>query len=179
MQVLRKRSRHDEKDDRALSAMPVAIGTTKEAIAMAEVVAVILNTKSGRIWTTTPDTIVYDAIELMAEKGIGALPVLVDGRLVGIISERDYARKIILHGRSSKETHVREIMSAPVTVTPQFTVDECMRLVTHHRTRHLPVLDGEKLAGVVSIGDLVNAIIAAQAHTIDQLHSYITGGYPA
>jgi len=146
---------------------------------MAEIVAVILNTKSGRIWTTTPDTIVYDAIELMAEKAIGALPVVVEGRLVGIISERDYARKIILHGRSSKETQVREIMSAPVTVTPQFTVDECMRLVTHRRTRHLSVLDGEKLVGVVSIGDLVNSIIAAQAHTIDQLHSYITGGYPA
>ena len=146
---------------------------------MAEIVAVILDNKNGRLWSTTPDTIVYDAIELMAEKSIGALPVLSEGKLVGIISERDYARKIILHGRSSKETRVAEIMSSPVTVTPQFTVDECMRLVTHHRTRHLPVLEGDRLVGVISIGDLVNAIIAAQAHTIDQLHTYITGRYPA
>jgi len=146
---------------------------------MAEIVAVILDNKNGRIWSTSPDTIVYDAIELMAEKSIGALPVLSEGKLVGIISERDYARKIILHGRSSKETRVAEIMSSPVTVTPQFTVDECMRLVTHHRTRHLPVLEGDRLVGVISIGDLVNAIIAAQAHTIDQLHTYITGRYPA
>jgi CBS domain-containing protein len=147
---------------------------------MEEIIASILDNKDRRIWSVSPDATVYDAIELMAEKEIGALLVISEGELVGIISERDYARKIILHGRSSRETRVGEIMgSSLVTVTPQHTVDECMRLVTHHRTRHLPVLDGDKLVGVISIGDLVNAIIAAQAHTIDQLHTYITGGYPA
>lgn len=145
---------------------------------MAEIVALILTNKDRRIWSTHPDETVYDAIELMADKAIGALLVVSEGRLVGILSERDYARKIILHGRSSKETRVREIMSSPITVTPEYTIDECMRLVTHHRTRHLPVMDGDRLVGVISIGDLVNAIIAAQAHTIDQLHTYITGGYP-
>jgi CBS domain-containing protein len=149
---------------------------------VAEIIAWILdNKRNHRIWSVSPDATVYDALELMAEKEIGALLVISEGELLGVISERDYARKIILHGRSSKETRVEEIMTRdPITVTPQHTVDECMRLVTHHRIRHLPVLEGDRLVGVISIGDLINAIIAAQAHTIDQLHSYITGGgYPA
>jgi CBS domain-containing protein len=147
---------------------------------MSEKIASILNNKNGRIWSTDPEATVYDAIALMADKAIGALLVLSEGKLVGVISERDYARKIILHGRSSKDTRVREIMtSPPITVTPEHTVDECMRIVTEHRVRHLPVLDEDKLVGVISIGDLVNAIIEAQAHTIHQLHTYITGTYPA
>lgn len=146
---------------------------------MEEIIASLLSNKDRRIWSVSPDATVYDAIELMAEKAIGALLVISEGRLVGIISERDYARKVILHGRSSKDTPVREIMtSSLITVTPEHTVDECMRIVTQHRIRHLPVLDEDRLVGVISIGDLVNAIIAAQAHTIDQLHTYITGRYP-
>jgi CBS domain-containing protein len=147
---------------------------------MAERIVSILNNKGNRIWSVGPEETVYDAIAQMADRGIGALLVVSEGRLVGIISERDYARKIILHGRSSKDTLVREIMtSSLITVTPDYTVDECMRIVTEHRIRHLPVLDGDRLVGLISIGDLVNAIIAAQAHTINQLHTYIAGNYPA
>jgi CBS domain-containing protein len=147
---------------------------------VAEKIVSILNNKDNHIWSVDPQTTVYDAIALMADKAIGALLVISDGKLVGIISERDYARKIILHGRSSKDTLVAEIMtSSLITVTPDHTVDECMRIVTQHRTRHLPVLDQGKLVGVISIGDLVNAIIASQAQTIDHLHTYITGKYPA
>jgi len=147
---------------------------------MTETIASILRNKGREIWSIDPDQTVYDAIALMAEKGIGALLILSEGKMVGVFSERDYARKIILQGRSSKSTRVREIMTGdPVTVTPEHTVDECMRIITHHRVRHLPVMDGDRLLGVISIGDLVNAIIASQAQTIDHLHTYITGGYPA
>jgi CBS domain-containing protein len=147
---------------------------------MDEPITAILRNKGGDIWSVGPDETVYDAIAMMADKGIGALLIIANGQLVGIFSERDYARKIILQGRSSKNTKVREIMTgSPVTVTPDHTVDECMRIITHHRVRHLPVMDGDRLIGVISIGDLVNAIIAAQAQTIDHLRTYITGGYPA
>ena len=146
---------------------------------MTETIGSILKDKGGVIWSVDPETTVYDAISLMAEKSIGALLVTFQGRLVGVMSERDYARKIALLGRSSHDTRVHEIMTtSPVTVTPEHTVDECMRIMTHHRVRHLPVLEEEHLVGIVSIGDLVNAIIADQARTIDHLHSYITGGYP-
>jgi CBS domain-containing protein len=145
-----------------------------------ETVTSILKSKKSGIWSIAPDATVYEAIEMMAEKEIGALLIFSGGKLVGVISERDYARKIILQGRSSKETLVQEIMtSPPVTVTPEHTVDECMRIITYHRIRHLPVLDRGKVVGVISIGDLVNAIISMQAHTIDQLHTYIAGNYPA
>jgi CBS domain-containing protein len=147
---------------------------------MVETIGSILKMKGPQIWSVAPDSTVYDAIALMAEKGIGAVLVIPEGRLVGIVSERDYARKVILQGRSSKDTRVKEIMTTDlVAVTPDNTVDECMRIVTHHRIRHLPVLDRGDLVGIVSIGDLVNAVIADQAHTIDQLHGYIGSTYPA
>ncbi len=148
---------------------------------MAETITWILRNKSGGIWSIAPDATVYDALSMMAEKEVGALLVMSAGKLVGIISERDYARKIILQGRSSRDTTVQEIMTggAMHTVTPEDTIDECMRMMTRHRIRHLPVLDQGKLIGIVSIGDLVNAIISEQARTIDHLHMYIGANYPA
>jgi CBS domain-containing protein len=140
----------------------------------------ILGRKGRNIWSVAPDATVYEAIELMAAKGVGAVLVISEGRLTGIISERDYARKVILQGRSSKDTFVREIMTSDlITVKPEHSAEECMRLVTDHRIRHLAVLDRGELAGIISIGDLVNAIIADQAHVIGQLHTYIGANYPA
>ena len=145
---------------------------------MSETIASVLNNKGARIWSIDPEATILDAIALMAEKAIGALVVVSEGRLVGIISERDYARKVILQGRSSKDTHVREIMtSSVITVSPEKTVDECMRIITNNRVRHLPVMRDGEVIGVISIGDLVRAIIAEQAATIDHLHSYIAGKY--
>jgi len=141
----------------------------------------ILRFKGGRLWSVPPEATVYEAIELMSEKEIGALPVIDnDGRLTGMVSERDYARKVILQGRSSKDTAVREIMSTPVfTVDPENSVEQCMRLMTDHRVRHLPVvMNGDEVIGMVSIGDLVNWIISAHEESIEQLKSYISGAYP-
>jgi CBS domain-containing protein len=139
----------------------------------------VLKHKGGNVWAVPPSASVYDAIAMMGEKQVGALLVIEDAKLVGILSERDYARKIILKGRSSKETPVGEIVTSPMRyVTPQETVDECMRIMTASRVRHLPVVEDDKVVGIVSIGDLVNWIISAQADTIHQLHSYITGKYP-
>ncbi len=146
---------------------------------MVETIGSILGAKGPEIWSVTAQTTVYEAIALMADKGVGALLVMDGDQLVGIVSERDYARKVILQGRSSKETSVGEIMTADlVTVTPEHRVEECMRIMTHARIRHLPVLDGAKLAGIVSIGDLVKAVIAEQQQTIDHLHTYIASQYP-
>ena len=137
----------------------------------------ILQEKGGGLWSVSPETIVFDALQLMAEKNCGALVVLEGERLVGIFSERDYARKIILKGRKSRETTVSEIMSTEVTfVHPGQSVDECMALMTEKRIRHLPVVDQDKLLGVISIGDVVKAVISEREFTIKQLENYITGG---
>jgi CBS domain-containing protein len=138
----------------------------------------ILAGKPAQLWSISPDATVFEAIEIMAEKNIGALPVMAGDKLLGVISERDYTRKVALKGRSSKEAKVREIIAPPVTATPVHSVEECMKLMTTNRVRHLPILDGERLVGLVSIGDLVNWIISAQSVTIHQLESYITGHYP-
>ncbi len=139
----------------------------------------ILAKKGPAIWSVEPEASVYDALALLAEKDVGALVVMSEGTLMGIFSERDYARKVILMGRSSREMQVHEIMTSPViTVSPDSSVEECMRVMTAHRVRHLPVLDGTALAGVISIGDLVSAIISDQAETIQHLSNYITGSYP-
>jgi CBS domain-containing protein len=139
----------------------------------------VLKYKSTTLFSLPPDAFVYDAIELMSQKSIGAILVMTSGRLVGFVSERDYARKVILKGKSSRDTQIREIMSVPViTVTADDTVDECMRIMTGNRIRHLPVMDRDKVIGIVSIGDLVKWIISAQEELIHHLHSYISGGYP-
>ena len=138
----------------------------------------ILAHKSSQLWTISPDATVFEAIQLMAEKNIGALLVMTGPSLLGVVSERDYTRKIALKGKSSKETRVREITAPPVTATPSHSVEDCMKLMTANRVRHVPVMEGERVIGLVSIGDLVNWIINAQSATIHQLESYITGHYP-
>ncbi len=140
----------------------------------------ILRQKGSLVYSITPYHTVYEALEKLAEKDIGALLVMQEGALLGILSERDYARKVFLIGRSSKETLVHEVMSGPpITVGPKTTVDECMQRMTAGRCRHLPVVDDNgQVVGVVSIGDMVNWIMSAQDFTIHQLEDYITGRYP-
>lgn len=136
----------------------------------------LLNEKGRDVWSLTPDTTVYKAIEQMAQKGVGALLVMEGERLVGIVSERDYARKVILQGKTSRETQVREIMSHPVICAgPQLTVEETMALMTDKRVRHLPVVIEERVVGVISIGDVVRSIIEDKEFYIQQLTNYITG----
>ena len=135
----------------------------------------LLNSKGGAVWSLTPDATVYEAIDQMSEKGVGALLVMEGKRLVGIVSERDYARKVILKGKASRETYVWEIMSQPVIcVPPEFTVEQTMALMTEKRVRHLPVVEDKTVVGVISIGDVVRAIIEDKEYYIQQLTSYIT-----
>jgi len=134
----------------------------------------LIGSKSRTLYSVEPEDPVLEAIRLMAEHYIGALLVLKGTELQGIISERDYARKVILHGRSSAETPVWQIMSSPViTISPDQTVQDCMKLMTDRRVRHLPVVEGGQVVGMVSIGDLVKALIEEQQQTIEQLESYI------
>ena len=136
----------------------------------------ILQEKGNRIWSVAPDAMVYDALTLMAEKNLGAVFVMDRAKIAGIFSERDYARKVVLKGKSSRETPVREIMTIDVLfVRPSHSIEECMALMTDKRIRHLPVMDGERIAGVISIGDVVKAIISEHKFVIKQLEDYISG----
>jgi CBS domain-containing protein len=140
-----------------------------------QTIAEILRDKGSEVWSVSPDEVIMDALKIMAEKGVGALLVMDDDKLVGIISERDYARKVALEGRSSRESKVSEIMSHRVLCArPDQTVQECMALMSDKRSRHLPILDHKKIIGIVSIGDLVKSIIADQQFEIENLQYYIT-----
>ncbi|MEO8428100.1 MAG: CBS domain-containing protein [Verrucomicrobiota bacterium] len=144
-----------------------------------DTISAILNQKGVQVWSIPPEMMVFDAIQMMADKNVGALLVMSSDKLLGVISERDYTRKVALKGKSSKQTQVNEILSSSViTASPAHTIEECMRLMTENRVRHLPILDNDKVAGIVSIGDLVNWIISAQSVAIDQLENYISGRYP-
>jgi CBS domain-containing protein len=137
----------------------------------------ILRIKGNDVWSTTPDATVYEALQTMAEKNVGALVVLNANAVVGIMSERDYARKVILHGRSSREIRVREIMTSEVYyVRPDQDIQDCMAQMTEKRVRHLPALENDQLVGIISIGDVVKALIAEHESTIKHLEDYITGG---
>ncbi|MFZ1074721.1 MAG: CBS domain-containing protein [Verrucomicrobiia bacterium] len=143
-------------------------------------ISTLLHHKPAALWSIEPEATVFEAIKLMAEKNIGSLLVMSGGRLAGVFTERDYSRKIALQGKSSKDTRVRQIISSQiVSVTPQHSIEDCMKLMTENRVRHLPVMEGEKVVGLVSIGDLVNWIISAQNATIAQMEQYIAGGVAA
>lgn len=143
---------------------------------MQKTVGHLLDSKGTEVWTIAPNTTVLDALNLLAEKNIGALVVVEDGRVCGIVSERDYARKIRLLHRDSRDTAVREIMTSDVwTITRAQSVTDCMSVMTDHHIRHLPVVENDELIGLISVGDVVKAVIAEQAFLIEQLQQYITG----
>jgi CBS domain-containing protein len=146
---------------------------------LVDTVRLVLKQKGQIVWSVSPEDCVYDAIEIMANKHVGALMVVSEGKLVGVVSERDYARKVILQGKSSKQSLVKEIMTSPaIFLTPEQTVEDGMRVMTDKHIRHLPIVENGEVLGVVSIGDLVKWVISAQQQTISQLHSYITSSYP-
>jgi CBS domain-containing protein len=139
-------------------------------------IGTILHHKGAKVWTIAPGASVFEAIQLLAQKNIGALPVVEGDKLIGIFSERDYTRKVALEGKTSHKTLVREIISTDViSATPHHTIEDCMRLMTDKHIRHLPVLEDGKMVGMISIGDMVNWIISAQSATIDQMESYLAG----
>ena len=139
-------------------------------------VSSVLFYKAAPLWIIAPEATVFEAIRLMAEKNIGALLVMAGGKLAGVFTERDYARKVALHGKNSRETRVREILPQEIiTVNPADSVQDCMKLMTEHRVRHLPVMDGPEVIGIISIGDLVNWIISTQNAHIEQMEQYIAG----
>ena len=159
--------------------MSESAAETKTPMNLVDTVRLVLKQKGQNVWHVSPDGCVYDAIEIMADKHVGALMVMSEGKLVGVVSESDYARKVILQGKSSKQTQVKEIMTSPaIFVTPEQTVEDSMRIMTDKHIRHLPVLEDGIILGVVSIGDLVKWMISAQQQTISQLHNYITSQYP-
>ena len=141
-------------------------------------IAQLLNTKGNQIWSVEPKVTIFEALEIMSEKEIGALLVMEDGKLTGIFSERDYARKVILKGKSSKETPVGELMTKKVFyMDPQKTINDCMAMMTAKRIRHVPVIEDNQVMGIVTIGDVVNQIISEQEVTINHLENYITGSH--
>ena len=143
-------------------------------------ISTLLHHKGSTVWHISPEATVFDAIQLMADKNIGALPVMSGGRLAGIFTERDYTRKVALAGKTSKQTSVKEILSPDViTVAPDEPVEECMRMMTEFRIRHLPVLQNDEVVGIISIGDLVNWTISMQDAAIAQMENYISGGLVA
>jgi CBS domain-containing protein len=144
---------------------------------IAGTLSIILARKGSAVWSISPDATVFEAIQLMANKNVGALPVVDNSRLIGIISERDYTRKVILKGLSSKDTAVREIMTREMlTASPSDSIQDCMRVMTEKRVRHLPVLEGTRMIGIVSIRDVMEWVISAQAEEIER---YVTGDYLA
>jgi len=160
-----------------LELLPKRVDKSFKPMKTAYPISSLLHQKATALWTVTPDTTVFDAIRLMAEKNIGALPVLANDRLVGIFTERDYTRKVALLGKNSRDTRVREVIASEiVTVTPDDSVEDCMRLMTAQRVRHLPVIEGANVLGIISIGDLVNWIISTQNAHIEQMEQYIAGG---
>src|SRR6267154_1337606 len=161
------------------SAMNLLIRGDQAMIKITGTIGSVLKRKGSEVWFVTPDQTVYEAIERMADKAVGALLVISESKLVGIISERDYARKVILKGRSSRTTFVKEIMtSSVISATSGQTVDESMDIMTRNRIRHLPIVESDKVLGVISIGDLVKWVVSEQEETIEHLQNYISSNYP-